>query len=212
MKPETAATGPGGPIQLPPRAQSDHVTAEAELGLVVGKMCRNVAVEDVFFDGFLVEFDTEPWCFRYRDRAVPNEVVAGVKVVPPVDFERVELEDVEVWHRSGEMDTGHRADRATDVVRGDRHVVLLRTVRDAKRLRQAADRRRDGCENVDAVVVDEVGELEHVEAFSPVATGVRVAFVTSVCASMFSGGTGSSSHIRSNTSSSYARRFALSTE
>lgn len=46
MKPETALTGPGGPIRLPPTEQSERVTAEAELALVVGRTCRNVAVED----------------------------------------------------------------------------------------------------------------------------------------------------------------------
>jgi len=46
FKPATAATGPGGPIRLPPREQSDHVTAEAELAVVIGRTCRNVAVDD----------------------------------------------------------------------------------------------------------------------------------------------------------------------
>jgi 2-keto-4-pentenoate hydratase/2-oxohepta-3-ene-1,7-dioic acid hydratase in catechol pathway len=46
FKPGTAATGPGGPIRLPPREQSDRVTAEAELAVVIGRTCRNVAVED----------------------------------------------------------------------------------------------------------------------------------------------------------------------
>jgi 2-keto-4-pentenoate hydratase/2-oxohepta-3-ene-1,7-dioic acid hydratase in catechol pathway len=46
FKPATAATGPGGPIRLPPREQSDRVTAEAELAVVIGRTCRNVAVED----------------------------------------------------------------------------------------------------------------------------------------------------------------------
>jgi len=42
MKPATAATGPGGPIRLPPTDQSDRVTAEAELAVVIGRTCRNV--------------------------------------------------------------------------------------------------------------------------------------------------------------------------
>jgi 2-keto-4-pentenoate hydratase/2-oxohepta-3-ene-1,7-dioic acid hydratase in catechol pathway len=46
FKPATAATGPGGPIRLPPREQSDRVTAEAELAVVIGRTCRNVAVDD----------------------------------------------------------------------------------------------------------------------------------------------------------------------
>ncbi|GAB3312333.1 fumarylacetoacetate hydrolase family protein [Haloplanus salinarum] len=46
FKPATAATGPGGPIRLPPADVSDRVTAEAELAVVVGRTCRNVAVDE----------------------------------------------------------------------------------------------------------------------------------------------------------------------
>jgi len=46
FKPTTAATGPGGPIRLPPREETERVTAEAELAVVIGRTCRNVAVED----------------------------------------------------------------------------------------------------------------------------------------------------------------------
>lgn len=46
MKPASAATGPGGPVRLPPRTQTDRVTAEAELGVVIGRTCRNVSIDD----------------------------------------------------------------------------------------------------------------------------------------------------------------------
>lgn len=46
MKPATTTTGPGGPIRLPSRDISDHVTAEAELAVVVGQTCSDVDVED----------------------------------------------------------------------------------------------------------------------------------------------------------------------
>jgi 2-keto-4-pentenoate hydratase/2-oxohepta-3-ene-1,7-dioic acid hydratase in catechol pathway len=46
FKPATAATGPGGPIRLPPTEESDRVTAEAELAVVVGRTCRGVSVDD----------------------------------------------------------------------------------------------------------------------------------------------------------------------
>ena len=42
MKPATTATGPGGPIRLPPSDITDRVTAEAELALVVGQTCSDV--------------------------------------------------------------------------------------------------------------------------------------------------------------------------
>ncbi len=50
MKPSSVLTGPGGPIRLPPTDQSERVTAEAELAVVMGRECRNVdeaAVDDV---------------------------------------------------------------------------------------------------------------------------------------------------------------------
>lgn len=47
MKPSTTATDPGGPIRLPPRDITDHVTAEAELALVIGQTCSNVDEADV---------------------------------------------------------------------------------------------------------------------------------------------------------------------
>ncbi|WP_049979868.1 fumarylacetoacetate hydrolase family protein [Halolamina rubra] len=46
FKPTTAATGPGGPIRLPPAEISDRVTAEAELAVVIGRTCRNVDAAD----------------------------------------------------------------------------------------------------------------------------------------------------------------------
>jgi 2-keto-4-pentenoate hydratase/2-oxohepta-3-ene-1,7-dioic acid hydratase in catechol pathway len=46
LKPRTSLTGPGGPIRLPPPDVSDRVTAEAELAVVIGRTCRDVAPEN----------------------------------------------------------------------------------------------------------------------------------------------------------------------
>ena len=46
FKPATAATGPGGPIRLPPTEETARVTAEAELAVVIGRTCRDVGVAD----------------------------------------------------------------------------------------------------------------------------------------------------------------------
>lgn len=43
IKPSTALVGPGGPIRLPPQDVTRHVTGEAELAVVIGRTCRNVA-------------------------------------------------------------------------------------------------------------------------------------------------------------------------
>ena len=47
FKPASAATGPGGPVRLPPESESERVTAEAELAVVIGRTCRDVDPEDV---------------------------------------------------------------------------------------------------------------------------------------------------------------------
>jgi 2-keto-4-pentenoate hydratase/2-oxohepta-3-ene-1,7-dioic acid hydratase in catechol pathway len=47
MKPSTALTGPGGPIRLPPTEQTERVTAEAELGVLVGRECKGVDKNEV---------------------------------------------------------------------------------------------------------------------------------------------------------------------
>ncbi|RLM51376.1 fumarylacetoacetate hydrolase family protein [Halorubrum sp. Atlit-28R] len=59
MKPRSVLTGPGGPIRLPPESQSERVTAEAELAVVMGRTCRNVAEGDVddVIAGFLPVID-----------------------------------------------------------------------------------------------------------------------------------------------------------
>ena len=44
MKPATAIIGPGEPIRLPPESQ--RVTAEAELGVIIGQRCRRVTREE----------------------------------------------------------------------------------------------------------------------------------------------------------------------
>lgn len=44
MKPDTTIIGTGDMIQIP--VQSERTTAEAELGIIIGKTCRNVSEED----------------------------------------------------------------------------------------------------------------------------------------------------------------------
>ena len=46
MKPATTVTGPGGPVRLPSKELTDHVTAEAELGVVVGKTCSDLSTDE----------------------------------------------------------------------------------------------------------------------------------------------------------------------
>jgi len=48
MKPDTALIGPGDLIRLPDPSLSERVTGEAELAIIIGKECRDVAREDWF--------------------------------------------------------------------------------------------------------------------------------------------------------------------
>lgn len=57
MKPETAVTGPGGPIRLPPSEETDRVTAEAELGVVIGRTASDLAEPDEAIAGYLPVID-----------------------------------------------------------------------------------------------------------------------------------------------------------
>lgn len=46
IKGDHTIVGPDAPIELPPRSQSDRVTVEAELGLIIGREARNVSEAD----------------------------------------------------------------------------------------------------------------------------------------------------------------------
>ncbi|MGM0398626.1 MAG: fumarylacetoacetate hydrolase family protein [Halobacteriota archaeon] len=46
-KPANTLAGPGGPIRLPPTDQSERVTAEAELAVVMGRESKNLEAEQV---------------------------------------------------------------------------------------------------------------------------------------------------------------------
>lgn len=54
MKPDTTIIGPGDTIEIP--YQSDRTTAESELGIIIGKECKDVSEEDV--QGVIAGFTT----------------------------------------------------------------------------------------------------------------------------------------------------------
>jgi 2-keto-4-pentenoate hydratase/2-oxohepta-3-ene-1,7-dioic acid hydratase in catechol pathway len=57
MKPKTVVTGPGGPIRLPPRTQTERVTAEAELAVLIGRTGSDVTNPDELIAGYLPVID-----------------------------------------------------------------------------------------------------------------------------------------------------------
>jgi 2-keto-4-pentenoate hydratase/2-oxohepta-3-ene-1,7-dioic acid hydratase in catechol pathway len=96
FKPASALTGPGGPIRLPPREQSDRVTAEAELAVVIGRTCRDVDVEaaDDVIAGYLPVIDVTAEDvlqrnprFLTRAKSFDTFLVAGPRLVVDGDFD-----------------------------------------------------------------------------------------------------------------------------
>ncbi|UHQ98517.1 fumarylacetoacetate hydrolase family protein (plasmid) [Natrinema zhouii] len=94
LKPNTAVTGPGGPIRLPPTDQSDHVTAEAELAVVIGRECRTVdeaSVDDVIAGYFpVIDMTAEDILqrnprFLTRAKSFDSFLVVGPTIAVPDD-------------------------------------------------------------------------------------------------------------------------------
>ncbi|SEP24643.1 2-keto-4-pentenoate hydratase/2-oxohepta-3-ene-1,7-dioic acid hydratase (catechol pathway) [Halogranum amylolyticum] len=103
MKPSTALTGPGGPIRLPPTSQSERVTAEGELGVVLGRTCRDVDEADVdnVVAGYLpvIDMTAEDVLqrnprFLTRSKSYDSFIVVGPAIVVPE--ERTDFEDLTV--------------------------------------------------------------------------------------------------------------------
>lgn len=99
LKPNTAVTGPGGPIRLPPTDQSDRVTAEAELAVVIGRECRAVdeaSVDDVIA-GYLpvIDMTAEDILqrnprFLTRAKSFDSFLVVGPTIAVPDDSPALE--------------------------------------------------------------------------------------------------------------------------
>ena len=103
FKPATAATGPGGPIRLPPTELTDRVTAEAELAVVVGRTCSDVDVDDAddVVAGFLpvIDMTAEDVLrrnprFLTRAKSFDTFLVLGPRIAVPE--EPTSLDDVSV--------------------------------------------------------------------------------------------------------------------
>jgi 2-keto-4-pentenoate hydratase/2-oxohepta-3-ene-1,7-dioic acid hydratase in catechol pathway len=106
FKPATALTGPGGPIRLPPTEITDHVTAEAELAVVIGRTCSDVPIEavDSVIGGFVpvIDMTAEDVLrrnprFLTRSKSFDTFLVMGSEIVVPdpgVDLEEMAVRTV----------------------------------------------------------------------------------------------------------------------
>ncbi|NUE03814.1 fumarylacetoacetate hydrolase family protein [Halorubraceae archaeon YAN] len=102
MKPKTALAPPGGPIRLP--EQSDRVTAEAELAIVIGRTCTDVSVAE-FADvvaGFVpvIDMTAEDILqrnprFLTRSKSFDSFLVVGPWMTAPATTDTLEEMNVE---------------------------------------------------------------------------------------------------------------------
>lgn len=130
LKGDHTIIGPGEPIPLP--WQSERVTAEAEVGLVIGRYCRNVSPEEAldYVWGVVPILDQTAEDIlarnpRYLTRAknFPGFFSFGPHIMPMHqvrerfgDISRVEVATV----RNGEV---HRANTVANMMFGPRHLV-----------------------------------------------------------------------------------------
>lgn len=103
MKPATALTGPGGQIRLPPKSISDGVTAEAELAVVIGQTCTDVAVDEAadVIAGYLpvIDMTAEDILrrnprFLTRAKSFDTFLVAGPWITTPDTIDTLPLVEV----------------------------------------------------------------------------------------------------------------------
>lgn len=109
MKPDTALIGPGDFIQLP--KQSEEVTAEAELAIIIGRECRNVTEEEAesCIAGYAASLDmtaadihARNQRFLTRSKSFDTFFSLGAELVTPDEAGDVLSLSVETWH-NGEL-------------------------------------------------------------------------------------------------------------
>ena len=102
-KPANTLTGPGGPIRLPPTDQSERVTAEAELAVVMGRESKALDADqaDDVIAGFLpvIDMTAEDVLqrnprFLTRAKSYDSFLVVGRAIAVPEG--RMDLEDLTV--------------------------------------------------------------------------------------------------------------------
>lgn len=102
LQPPGVLRGPGGPIQLPPESVVSTPTAEAELGVVIGRQCRNVQPEDAHqvIAGYVVAIDVtaeaiirENPRFLTRSKQFDSFLIVG----PEIHCPEGENIDIDAW-------------------------------------------------------------------------------------------------------------------
>lgn len=101
LQPPGVLNGPGGPIRLPPASVIETPTAEAELGLVIGRRCRDVSLEKVseVVAGYIPVLDItaeeqvkENPRFLTRSKRYDSFFVLGRSIICPDGTERASID------------------------------------------------------------------------------------------------------------------------
>ncbi|WP_341280016.1 fumarylacetoacetate hydrolase family protein [Paenibacillus sp. FSL H8-0537] len=110
MKPDTSLIGPNMAIELPAR-QTEHVTAEAELALIIGRTCKNITEAEAldFVAGFAVSVDVtaadihaKHQRFLTRAKSFDTFFGLGSELITRDEFADLPQLAVETWH-NGEL-------------------------------------------------------------------------------------------------------------
>lgn len=132
MKGDHTIVGPDNAIELPPTEQSNRVTVEAELGLIIGRTARNVSEEDAldFVWGVTTVLDQTAEDvlarnprFLTRSKNYPTFFCFGPELVPIQEVLTAfpDIGDIEVTTvRNG---SDHRSNHVRNMTFGLRHLV-----------------------------------------------------------------------------------------
>lgn len=130
FKPRSALASPGGPIRLPPTSETERVTAEGELGVVLGRTCRDVSEADVdsVVAGYLpvIDMTAEDVLrrnprFLTRAKSYDTFLVPGHAIAVPDEPLTLDSLTVETRHNGGE----HAANRVENMLFSPREVVAF---------------------------------------------------------------------------------------
>lgn len=99
MKPKSAVAPPGGPIKLPPTEITDRVTAEAEIGVVIGRECSRISRDQVneVIAGYvpIIDMTAEDILeknprFLTRSKSFDSFIVIGPWIATPDEIDSLE--------------------------------------------------------------------------------------------------------------------------
>ncbi len=121
VKPSTIVTGPAGRVRLPAPTMAKRITGEAEIGVVIGRSCRGIGVENVdsVIAGYvpIIDMTAEDVLqrnprFLTRAKAFETFLVAGPWIAIPPTNTALATTTVET-RRNGEVTASNTVENMT---------------------------------------------------------------------------------------------------